>query len=75
MYKVVEFSDTTSLEEFCDQICAYPRKEPGAAVEYSTVDVVIAKNLDCASENIQLEALEVQSLFSGIFSFTQLMYQ
>lgn len=60
MYKVVEFSDTTSLEEFCDQICASPRKEPGGAVEYSTVDVVIAKNFDCASQDIQLQALDVQ---------------
>ncbi|OJJ61805.1 hypothetical protein ASPSYDRAFT_143794 [Aspergillus sydowii CBS 593.65] len=59
VYKVVEFSDTTSLEEFCDQICASPRKEPGGAVEYSTVDVVIAKNFDCASQDIQLQALDL----------------
>ncbi|KAL4965504.1 uncharacterized protein BDV14DRAFT_199907 [Aspergillus stella-maris] len=49
-YAVAEFSETTSLEEFHDQICT-----PRGTVE----DIVIAKNFDYAPENVQLEALEL----------------
>ncbi|KAL4901664.1 hypothetical protein BDW74DRAFT_159892 [Aspergillus multicolor] len=53
-YTVVEFSDTTSLEDFRDQVCTQSRNEPA-----SIIDVVIAKNIDYAPESIQLEALEL----------------
>ncbi|KAL4782246.1 hypothetical protein BJX76DRAFT_333260 [Aspergillus varians] len=60
VYRVVEFSDATSLQDFHDQICTHSRNEPGDVVKHSsTVDVVIAKNIDHASESIQLEALEL----------------
>ncbi|KAL4795848.1 hypothetical protein BDV19DRAFT_157929 [Aspergillus venezuelensis] len=49
-YAVAEFSETTSLEEFHDQICT-----PRGTVE----DVIIAKNFDYVPENVQLEALEL----------------
>ncbi|EAA57593.1 hypothetical protein AN6910.2 [Aspergillus nidulans FGSC A4] len=53
-YAVVEFSGTTSLEDFHDQVCTHSRSEPG-----TVADVVIAKNFDYASERIQLEAVEL----------------
>ncbi|KAL3432444.1 hypothetical protein BDV09DRAFT_197743 [Aspergillus tetrazonus] len=53
-YAVVEFSGTTSLDDFHDQVCTHSRSEPG-----SIADVVIAKNFDYAPERIQLEALEL----------------
>ncbi|RDW63170.1 uncharacterized protein DSM5745_10281 [Aspergillus mulundensis] len=51
---IVEFSDTTSLEDFRDQVCSHSRNKPA-----SIVDVVIAKNFDHAPESIQVEALEL----------------
>ncbi|KAL3474126.1 hypothetical protein BJX99DRAFT_260684 [Aspergillus californicus] len=54
-YKVVELSDSTALEEFRDQICLPTRREES----HRTFDVVIAKNLDLASESVQLEVLEL----------------
>ncbi|KAL2838826.1 hypothetical protein BJY01DRAFT_219760 [Aspergillus pseudoustus] len=60
-YTVVECSESTSLEEFRDRICISSTRteEPGSEPRYRTVDTVIAKNLDHASETIQLEALEL----------------
>ncbi|KAL4920572.1 hypothetical protein BDW62DRAFT_176765 [Aspergillus aurantiobrunneus] len=58
VYKVVAFSNTTSLEDFRDQICAHSN-EPRRAVEHRTADVIIAKNFNYASESVQLEALEL----------------
>ncbi|KAL4930954.1 uncharacterized protein BDV17DRAFT_289375 [Aspergillus undulatus] len=49
-YTLAEFSDTTTLEDFYDQICTQ---------RGSVVDVVIARNFDYAPESIQLEALEL----------------
>ncbi|KAL4802165.1 hypothetical protein BDV18DRAFT_66825 [Aspergillus unguis] len=50
-YKSLELSETTSLEEFRDQICTRWSK--------GLVEVIIAKNFDYASESIQLEALDL----------------
>ncbi|KAL2826507.1 hypothetical protein BDW59DRAFT_145280 [Aspergillus cavernicola] len=60
-YTVVELSNTTSLEEFRDQICIPSSRfeESDRAAAYRTVEAVIAKNLDHACESIQLEALEL----------------
>ncbi|KAL6237239.1 hypothetical protein BDW75DRAFT_204587 [Aspergillus navahoensis] len=53
-YTIVEFSDTSLLEDFRNQVCTHSRNEPE-----SIVNVVIAKNFDYAPECIQLEALEL----------------
>ncbi|KAL3441591.1 hypothetical protein BJX65DRAFT_245269 [Aspergillus insuetus] len=60
-YTVVDCSETTSLEEFRDQICisALRTDEHDTEPRYRTVDAVIAKNLDHASHSTQLEALEL----------------
>ncbi|KAL3455465.1 hypothetical protein BJX64DRAFT_272375 [Aspergillus heterothallicus] len=60
-YTVVECSETTSLEEFRDQICISTSRTDKLDIErrHRTVNAVIAKNLDHASDSIQLEALEL----------------
>ncbi|KAL4868053.1 hypothetical protein BDV12DRAFT_107739 [Aspergillus spectabilis] len=60
-YMVVEFSETTSSKDLHDQICIpnFQYEENGGVVGYKTVEAVIAKNFDYASESIQLEALEL----------------
>ncbi|KAI9375241.1 hypothetical protein BJX61DRAFT_182140 [Aspergillus egyptiacus] len=60
-YNVVELSEAVSLDQFRDQICNRNLRagEPDEAPRYQTFDVVIAKNLDHANSNIQLEALEL----------------
>ncbi|KAL2815153.1 hypothetical protein BJX63DRAFT_171006 [Aspergillus granulosus] len=60
-YAVVECLEITSLESFRDQICISGSRTKVLDTEprYRTVDAVIAKNLDQASESIQLEALEL----------------
>ncbi|KAL2865108.1 uncharacterized protein BJX67DRAFT_188328 [Aspergillus lucknowensis] len=60
-YTAVDLSDTASLEEFRQQICRpnWRMEEPNVAPRHRIFDVVIAKNLDHASNSIQLEALEL----------------
>ncbi|KAL5343221.1 hypothetical protein BJX70DRAFT_210687 [Aspergillus crustosus] len=60
-YTVIEFSDTTSLEDLYDHICIPTSRNEQAegTIGYTIVEALVAKNFDHASESIQLEALEL----------------
>ncbi|KKK13361.1 hypothetical protein AOCH_004700 [Aspergillus ochraceoroseus] len=50
-YAIVDFSTLVTFDDLCDQICLRNTRR--------TVDALIAKNLDHASENMQLHALKL----------------